>query len=386
MASTARDDAGKKEYFDSPQDLDKKVTRLAELIKSCNHFITFTGAGISTSTGIPDFRSGIDTVLDTGAGKWEKNAAIKKGIKVKKAKKQTTSLKAIPSLTHMSLVALLNAGLLKHVISQNTDGLHRRSGIHPVNLSELHGNSKLEICSNKSCGQQYLRDYKVRNSKKVHNHETGRLCISCNGKLKDTIINFKETLPEKTWNVAELNSNKADLCLVMGSSLTVTPAADLPELIGKKGRKEFRNGNGIKHFLCIVNLQKTPLDKYCQLRIFGKCDDVMKLLMEKFNIKIPKWNLTRFVRIKIISCLDKDSDDDNDEEEEHSNTNNDDNNNKKNDKNEDDVNNVFSDNYKMLFPSLKIQVNGVDSDETPATIFKSVTLTNETKYKVMTKS
>ena len=199
------------------------------------------------------------------------------------------------------------------------------------------------------------------NYNSVHKHDTGRYCLDCKSKLKDTIINFGENLPDKAWDSAEYNAEKGDLCLAMGSSLTVTPAADLPKLIGKKGKKEIekygdgkKNAKYISHHLCIVNLQRTPLDKYCQLRIFAKCDDVMKLLMEKLGIKIPKWYLTRFVRLNVSKTVKpaanekakgKGNGDDDTKEQE----------------------------------CLIVKVNGIDRDETPATIFKSVKLINQTK-------
>ena len=83
MAWTARTNEEEREFFDNPQELDKKVTALAKLIKNAKHFTCFTGAGISTSAGIPDFRSGQNTVLETGAGAWAKSAAIQKGTYVK---------------------------------------------------------------------------------------------------------------------------------------------------------------------------------------------------------------------------------------------------------------------------------------------------------------
>lgn len=114
---------------------------MADLILNSKHFIAFTGAGISTACGIPDFRSGANTVLKTGAGVWEKRAL---GIKEEKPNKNIVDSKcAIPSFTHMSLVAMEKAGLLKFLVSQNTDGLHLRSGFNPVNFAELHGNRML---------------------------------------------------------------------------------------------------------------------------------------------------------------------------------------------------------------------------------------------------
>ncbi len=98
-------------------------------------------------------------------------------------------------------------------------------------MSEVHGNTNLEKC--KKCGKQYLRDYKCRTANKVHNHKTGRKC-ACGGDLLDSIINFGENLPERELNEGFENSYKADLCLTMGSSLRVTPAANMPEEVGKR--------------------------------------------------------------------------------------------------------------------------------------------------------
>lgn len=171
MAHTAhKTDDEKKEYFDPPEVLDKKINQLAELVLSSKHFIAFTGAGISTACGIPDFRSGKDTVLPTGPGAWEKKALNINP----KPKLNVEMAKARPSFTHMSLIALEKAGLLKFLISQNTDGLHLRSGFPGNKLAELHGNRNLEIC--RKCGRRYLRDFRTREAAKVLDHETSRNC------------------------------------------------------------------------------------------------------------------------------------------------------------------------------------------------------------------
>ena len=107
---------------------------------------------------------------------------------------KTTIKSAFPSRTHMGLVELMEKQHLKYLISQNVDGLHRKSGIVPENMSELHGNTNLEICE--QCGREHMRDHRVRNAQSVKDHRTGRKCDtpSCNGPLKDTIINFGENL------------------------------------------------------------------------------------------------------------------------------------------------------------------------------------------------
>jgi NAD-dependent SIR2 family protein deacetylase len=112
------------EYFDPPEVVDRLAKDLAKQIKDGKHFIAFTGAGVSTSAGIPDFRG--------PEGAWTLRA---QGRELNF--KATTTLQAIPTPTHMALVELQNRGFLKYLISQNCDGLHRRSGILPVSLRRI---------------------------------------------------------------------------------------------------------------------------------------------------------------------------------------------------------------------------------------------------------
>ncbi len=221
--------SGTKEYFDAEEVLNTKAEQLVEMIKAAKHFVIFTGAGISTSVGIPDFRSGPKTVLKTGAGLWEKKAPPKKGSKV-------VMNRVVPSFTHMALVGLMQAGILKFLVSQNIDGLHRKSGIPYEQLAEVHGNRNLEKCA--KCGRHYLRDFRTRTALDVHDHKTGRKCDDpkCGGDLYDTIINFEEDLPKRDLDLGFGHCGEADLCLVLGSSLVVTPAADMPALAAHHGR------------------------------------------------------------------------------------------------------------------------------------------------------
>lgn len=289
------------EHFDSPEVFDKKIKKLAGWVRESKHMTAFTGAGVSTSTGVPDFRSGLNTVLKTGAGAWTLSAANQNRSKSAQVK---STLQAIPSKTHMSLVELNRRGHMRHLISQNCDGLHRRSGFPVDSLSELHGNTNLESCE--KCGKEYMRDHHTRNAVGVFDHRTGRKCgiESCGGPLKDTIINFGENLPEKPLNDADVNSRKSDLCLAMGSSLRVTPACLMPEIVARnpKGR------------LVVVNLQSTPLDGIASMRINAMCDDVMEALMKELDYPIPDFRLRRFIRLerspsgKIIKVSAVDSD------------------------------------------------------------------------------
>ena len=238
------------------------------------HFIAFTGAGISTSAGIPDYRTGANTVLETGPGCWEKAANIKAAGKEIKSKDflRTSIQKAYPTKCHMALVELMDKGFLKHIISQNVDGLHRKSGIPADKITEVHGNTNLEEC--KKCGTGYMRDFRVRNAQKVKEHKTGRKCDdpACKGDLEDTIINFGENLKEEILDSGYNHGQCSDLILAMGSSLRVNPAADMCKHNHNKGK------------LVIVNLQKTPLDYLAFMCIHAKIDDVIDMLMKELHI------------------------------------------------------------------------------------------------------
>ncbi len=229
--------------------------------------------------------SGMKTVLPTGPGAWELKD---RGITRPKATKTKAVLQAIPSITHMAIVQLHREGLVKFVVSQNVDGLHMRSGLHSEAIAELHGNTNLEICE--KCGARYLRDFRTRNARRVHNHYTGRLCevVKCKGKLLDSIINFGEDLPDKELSNAFLHAEKADLCICLGSSLRVSPANEIPRLVATAGKR-----------VAIGNLQKTPLDKTVAMVIHAMCDDIMTGLMQRLKIAIPKWELNRRVRLSI---------------------------------------------------------------------------------------
>ena len=299
MASTAiKKESEKREYFDTPEVLDEKITALAEMIVTSQHMVAFTGAGISTASGIPDYRSGMNTCLPTGPGCWEtaankqkyKDGMKKRGRSLPPAQTRSFNVtigQAKPSLTHMALVELMNQDHLKCVVSQNIDGLHRKSGIDPDKLAELHGNTNLELCT--KCGGEQMRDFRVRCAAKATAHQTGRICerSGCKGKLKDSIINFGDNLESHILQKSSDNCDEADLVICMGSSMRVNPACDLPYQTVDNG------GNCV-----MINLQKTPADKYATLCIYGKCDDIIKLLMQKLEYDIPKFTLKRRLKVK----------------------------------------------------------------------------------------
>ncbi|XP_062169613.1 NAD-dependent protein deacetylase SRT1 isoform X2 [Alnus glutinosa] len=190
----------------------------------------------------------------------------------------------MPSLTHMALVELEKAGVLKFLISQNVDGLHLRSGIPREKLAELHGNSFMEACP--SCGVEYLRDFEVET---IGLKETSRRCsdVKCGAKLKDTVLDWEDALPPKEMDPAEKHCRMADVVLCLGTSLQITPACNLP-------LKSLRGGGKI----VIVNLQKTPKDKKASIVIHGRVDKVVAGVMDLLNRQIPP-----FVRIDLFQVI-----------------------------------------------------------------------------------
>jgi len=293
MATSAHTDPEQmKERFDRSEVLEQKINRLVSLIKQSKHLVVFTGAGISTSAGIHDFRG--------PKGKWTREA---KGLKPLRG---VPTISAFPTKTHMALVQLARKNKLKWLISQNCDGLHIRSGFPQDRLSELHGNGNVEICE--TCGQRYFRDmcaYRRRDMGFGRDHFTGRYCVrdNCGGRLLESTIDFGQNLPETPLTNAFDHSEEADLCIALGSSLTVTPAADCPKTVAK-------NGN-----LVIINLQRTPLTKMAHDHIHAKTDEVMERVMAKLGYEIPPFRLLRKLIIgvdpetQVFYCRGADVDD-----------------------------------------------------------------------------
>ncbi|KAJ8270066.1 hypothetical protein GJAV_G00109960 [Gymnothorax javanicus] len=258
---------GLPEAFDSPEELQRKVADLAQLVRESRYMVVHTGAGISTSAGIPDFRgpNGVWTMEERG----------------ETPHFDTTFEDARPSATHMALLALQRAGYIKYIISQNVDGLHVRSGFPRNLLSELHGNMFVEECDR--CGKQYVRDTVIGT---MGLKPTGRRCDvirsrglrACRGKLIGTILDWEDALPERDLSRADEASRKADLALTLGTSLQIKPSANLPLTTKRNGGK-----------LVIVNLQPTKHDKHADLRISGYVDEVMTQLLKLLGLDLPEW-------------------------------------------------------------------------------------------------
>jgi NAD-dependent deacetylase len=230
------------------QRLEQHIETIAQWIIACEHIVAFTGAGISTDSGIPDFRGpeGIWTRRDAGlpAPRWRVPPGQVK-----------------PNASHLSLVELQQLSKLQFLITQNTDNLHRRSGIHPELLAELHGNGQLVRCL--GCDRLYTRQevgwdmHRWGPGYRTQKPILGQpVCAVCGGRLISSVVNFGDPLPYKDLALAEEHARHCDLMLVLGSSLVVTPAASLVGLALRSGAR-----------VVLANQGKTPYDEAVTLRV-----------------------------------------------------------------------------------------------------------------------
>ncbi|BFZ17200.1 hypothetical protein BsWGS_20239 [Bradybaena similaris] len=257
------------EVEDEPQVLLKKCDKLAGLIKSSKNVIVYTGAGISTAASIPDYRgpNGVWTLLKKG----------------QELSPQDLS-DAEPTFTHMSLTKLYSVKKVKHIVSQNCDGLHLRSGFPRQAISEVHGNMYIECCYSCVPNKEFVRLFDVTERTGFHRHTTSRHCRCCGGNLKDTIVHFGEKGKLKSpyrWKEAVRAAKRADLILCLGSSLKVLRKYSCLWCMDKKRQNRPK--------LVIVNLQWTPKDDVATLKINGKCDTVMMNVMALLNYKVPEY-------------------------------------------------------------------------------------------------
>ncbi|CEF69337.1 NAD-dependent protein deacetylase sirtuin-6 [Strongyloides ratti] len=256
-------EVGMDEIHDTSEVLESKIETLYQLIKNASFIVVYCGAGISTSSGIPDFRG--------PNGVWTLEKKGKKSCSI-------SFLEAKPSYTHIALKKLYENGIIKFVVSQNVDGLFHRSGFPEIGLAELHGNVFVEKCD--QCGRKYYRPYVIGS---VGLKPTGKRCEGtlakkpCRGKLVDFTLDWDNELPEPDFTIAKKYGRRADLSIALGTSLQIEPVGSLPLL----PRRKSINGNFVT-----VNLQPTKYEKKASLAIHAEVDKVMKILMEKLNILV----------------------------------------------------------------------------------------------------
>jgi NAD-dependent deacetylase len=246
--------------------LANQMVSLQELVAGARRVVGFTGAGISTESGIPDFRS--------PNSPWTRHKPIpfEAFLRSPEARREAWRRKfamddlyrgAQPSRGHRALAALVHAGKMPAVITQNIDGLHQDSGIPPDRVVELHGNGTYATCL--SCGQRHELD-QVRPRFEATGEPPD--CEACGGIVKSATISFGQSMPEEPMRRARELTLACDLFLAIGSSLVVYPAAAFP-LIAK------RNGAA----LVIINREPTELDGAADLVINGEIGAVLAPFM-----------------------------------------------------------------------------------------------------------
>ena len=226
---------------------DDQIETIARWIVGCDRIVAFTGAGISTDSGIPDFRGpdGVWTRRDAGLPppRW-----------------RVPPSRVGPNASHLALVELRRSGKLRFLVAQNTDNLHRSSGIRPELLAELHGNGQLMRClgcdrlrTRQELGWDAARWGPYRTQKPMPGHPA---CPDCGGRLVSSVVNFGDPLPQREYELADHHARNCDLMLVLGSSLTVQPASLLVGIALRSGAR-----------VVLVNRGETPYDGVATLRV-----------------------------------------------------------------------------------------------------------------------
>ncbi len=245
---------------------DSGIAALARLIDQARHAVVFTGAGISTESGIPDFRS--------PGGIWTKMAPIDfdSFLASDTARRETwrrrfameeTFAAAEPNRGHRAVDALVRRGKVSAVITQNIDGLHQASGIPSEKIIELHGNTTYATCLD--CATRYeIADLRIAFERAGEHQGAAPRCQRCRGFVKTATISFGQAMPQGEMRRAEIATLAADLCIVLGSSLVVYPAAGFPELAKRNGAA-----------LAIVNREPTGLDELADLVIHQGIGDTL---------------------------------------------------------------------------------------------------------------
>ena len=242
-------------------DYKKKIELASKWVKDSKKLVIFTGAGVSTESGLPDYR-GPD-------GVWTRRD---KGLPPPRSKSMS---EVRPNRTHFAIFELYERGKLQFLISQNVDNLHLQSGIPLDMIAELHGNHALMKCrdcdhrlsfteagwSKKKWGNGYRTEKTKKGQPK---------CPKCRGRLISSVVNFGDPMPEREIGLSIQHSRECDLFVVIGSSLVVTPACNMP-LYALDNDAKF----------VIINRGETPFDDMAHLRFWEDAGDVMDGIIER---------------------------------------------------------------------------------------------------------
>lgn len=253
-----------------PDAIDARRATLRALIADSEQILVFTGAGISTESGIPDFRS--------PGGVWSRMQPILFQDFVASEEMRREAWRRVysgaagwtgkaPNAGHFAIAKLAERGKLLSVVTQNVDNLHQDSGVPGDRIVEIHGNATYAKCLD--CGERHeledLRPIFV---------DRGEIpsCRVCRGLVKTATISFGQAMPEREMERAYAAARACDLCLVLGSSLVVTPAAYIPAEAVRAGAA-----------LAIVNREPTPLDPIADLVLHDEIGPALSAILDRMN-------------------------------------------------------------------------------------------------------
>lgn len=242
------------------------VEALIDLVRSAGRLVAFTGAGISTESGIPDYR-GPGGVWERNApptlSDFRENAETRRSYWEERRERYQTLRETEPNAGHIALVRMQAAGPLAEVITQNIDGLHQKAGSDPARTIELHGSAHRVRCLD--CGGTW----EALGIQARLERELPPACEVCGGILRAATVLFGEAMPEAPLRRAFAAAQRCDAMLVVGSSLVVQPAARLPEVAVASGAK-----------LAIVNNEPTPLDELATVIVRAGAGAVLEAVAE----------------------------------------------------------------------------------------------------------
>jgi NAD-dependent deacetylase len=250
--------------------MDETVTNLANLLRDASRIVAFTGAGISTESGVPDFRS--------PGSPWIANRPIPFDRYLASAEARAEAWRrkfvmddlysdARPGRGHSALTSLHAQGRLRAVITQNIDNLHQLSGLPPESIVELHGNGTYAKCL--ACDQRHEIEW-VR--QRFEATGVPPACSSCGGIVKSATISFGQPMPEDAMQRAFAALDGCDLFLAVGSSLVVQPAARFPLIAQRQGST-----------LVIVNREPTPLDGAAHVVVRGEIGPILAAAVSRME-------------------------------------------------------------------------------------------------------
>ncbi len=239
-----------------------RIKEAVNLLHNSQYLVIFTGAGVSTESGIPDYRG--------PNGLWTRRD---KGLPPPKMPKWSS---VDPNLAHKAIVELQNMGKMKFLISQNVDNLHLKSGVNEDLIAEFHGNMELMRCL--ECDKQFKKggfwdEKKWGKAYRTHPEQEGQpKCPNCGGRIISSVVNFGDPIPEKEIRESFNHSKLADVFLVVGSSLSVTPAAFCPQYALEN-----------RAHLIIINNQPTPFDTAASVLFHENAGETLTNILKEIS-------------------------------------------------------------------------------------------------------